>query len=205
MEINSSGKAQQKSRKILRKFLIFFSASPTKKEEGEEEVKEKPSAKAGYRKWQSRAPPPLLGQKERPVGKPNCLAGFDFLLTGNVFFITRNLPGKKGILPSIEREDCHDLIKQYGGTISKSVTKKLTHVVLGEDAGESKMTKIRENPKIKILSEDELFAMISNGAEKAAPPEKPVKAVKASPKKPIPTASVSVASATTTNATTGKT
>jgi hypothetical protein len=69
--------------------LIIVSASPVKpKEEGaEEEVSEetttsKVDAKANFRKWQNRAPPPLLGQKERPVGKLNCLQGLDFLLTG---------------------------------------------------------------------------------------------------------------------------
>jgi replication factor C subunit 1 len=103
------------------------------------------------------------------------------------------------VLPSIERDDCHDLIKQYGGTISKSVTKKLTHLVVGEDAGESKLSKVKENPKIKIINEDELFELISTLSEKSAAPEKPVKKVKASPKKPMPTATVSVSSSTTSN------
>lgn len=147
-------------------------------EEEVEEVKPKADARANFRKWQSRGPPPLLGQKERPVGKPNCLQGFDFLLTG--------------VLPSIERDDCHDLIKQYGGTISKSVTKKLTHLIVGEEAGESKLSKVKENPKIKIINEDELFELINNLPEKSAAPEKPAKKVKSSPKKPVQAAPVSV-------------
>ncbi len=53
-----------------------------------------------------------------------------------------------------------ELLMYSCSTISKSVTKKLTHAVLGSDPGESKIEKLKENTKIKILNEDELFDLI---------------------------------------------
>lgn len=40
-----------------------------------------------------------------------------------------------GILESIEREQAEELVQRYGGTVSKSITKKLSYAVVGRDAG----------------------------------------------------------------------
>ena len=46
-----------------------------------------------------------------------------------------------GRLESLDREQAEDLIKRYGGTLMKSVSKKLNYCVVGEAAGEKKLEK----------------------------------------------------------------
>ena len=41
-----------------------------------------------------------------------------------------------GVLDSLERDEAHDLIQQYGGNICKTVAKKLNYAVIGAEAGE---------------------------------------------------------------------
>lgn len=48
-----------------------------------------------------------------------------------------------GTLPDYGRDDLHDLIKQHGGKVGSSVSKKTSYVVAGENAG-SKLDKARE-------------------------------------------------------------
>eukprot|EP00172_Hildenbrandia_rubra_P001471 Plantae.Rhodophyta-Hildenbrandia_rubra.ctg20246.p1 GENE.Plantae.Rhodophyta-Hildenbrandia_rubra.ctg20246~~Plantae.Rhodophyta-Hildenbrandia_rubra.ctg20246.p1 ORF type:complete len:725 (+),score=119.67 Plantae.Rhodophyta-Hildenbrandia_rubra.ctg20246:1578-3752(+) len=84
--------------------------------------------------------------KPLPKGAENCLAGKTFVITG--------------VLDSLEREDAQDLIKEYGGRVVSGVSKKVTHAVVGTDAGEKKLAKIEQN-NTPIIDEDELFKMIS--------------------------------------------
>lgn len=72
-------------------------------------------------------------------------------LTGMVFLFT-------GSLTQFSRNEAKKLVKDNGGQIATSITKKTTHVVAGEKAG-SKRKKAEEMDKI-ILSEDEFLAMI---------------------------------------------
>lgn len=48
-----------------------------------------------------------------------------------------------GTLPDYGRDDLHDLIKQHGGKVGSSVSKKTNYLVAGENAG-SKLDKARE-------------------------------------------------------------
>lgn len=77
------------------------------------------------------------------------------LLAGSTFVIT-------GTLPTMSRDEASALIKQNGGKVSGSVSKKTSFVIAGEAAG-SKFTKAQELG-IKIISEDELLEMINNGS-----------------------------------------
>lgn len=61
-------------------------------------------------------------------GQENCLEGLTFVITG--------------VLESIERDDAVDLIQRYGGKVTGSVSKKTSYVVVGRDAGESKLNKV---------------------------------------------------------------
>ena len=65
-----------------------------------------------------------------------------------------------GSLAKLSRDEAKKLVKEHGGTIASSVTKKVTHVVAGEKAG-SKLTKAREAGKT-ILSEDEFLDLIGS-------------------------------------------
>ncbi len=68
-----------------------------------------------------------------------------------------------GSLEKYSREDASDIIKNFGGKVTSSVTKKTDFVIAGESAG-SKLKKAQEL-NIKILSEDEFTRLIENTAE----------------------------------------
>ena len=54
-----------------------------------------------------------------------------------------------GILESIEREEAADLIQRYGGKVTQSVSKKTSYVIIGQDPGESKLSKVHCNVQLK--------------------------------------------------------
>ena len=72
------------------------------------------------------------------------LAGLTFVLTGT--------------LPTMTRDEASALIKQAGGKVSGSVSKKTSYVVAGEEAG-SKLTKANELG-ITVLDEDGLMRLL---------------------------------------------
>ena len=61
-------------------------------------------------------------------GADNCLAGLTFVLTG--------------VGESLDREEAADLVKNYGGRVTTSLSKKTSYLVVGDDAGESKIKKV---------------------------------------------------------------
>ncbi|MFA6459216.1 MAG: NAD-dependent DNA ligase LigA [Candidatus Paceibacterota bacterium] len=63
-----------------------------------------------------------------------------------------------GSLPTLEREQAQSMVRQNGGDVSSSVSKKTTFVVAGEEAG-SKLDKAREFG-VKIISEKEFLGMV---------------------------------------------
>ena len=72
------------------------------------------------------------------------LAGLTFVLTGT--------------LPTMTRDEASALIKQAGGKVSGSVSKKTSYVVAGEEAG-SKLTKANELG-VPVLDEDGLMRLL---------------------------------------------
>ena len=49
-----------------------------------------------------------------------------------------------GVLESLEREEASEIIKNYGGRVTGSVSGKTSHLVAGEEAGESKLAKVSQ-------------------------------------------------------------
>ena len=47
-----------------------------------------------------------------------------------------------GVGESLTREEMTDLIKKYGGKVTTSVSRRTSYLVVGEDAGESKLSKV---------------------------------------------------------------
>ncbi|KAI0112218.1 DNA replication factor C, large subunit [Nemania sp. FL0031] len=90
-------------------------------------------------------PPPNPITEDLPVGEPDCLAGLTFVFTGQ--------------LSTIAREEAQALVKRHGGKITGGPSGKTSYVVLGADAGPSKLTKIKEL-NIKTINEEGLFALI---------------------------------------------
>ncbi|KAL2265720.1 hypothetical protein VTJ83DRAFT_6820 [Remersonia thermophila] len=106
-------------------------------------------------------PPPLAGTVEIPEGAENCLMGKSFVFTG--------------LLKTISRDEAQALVKRYGGKVTGAPSSKTDFVVLGDDAGPSKLRKIKEH-NIKTIDEEGLFYLIrtmpanggsGKGAEKA--------------------------------------
>lgn len=73
-------------------------------------------------------------------------------LAGKTFVIT-------GTLPTYARDEARRMIEQHGGKVASGVSKNVSYVVVGEDAG-SKLTRARELG-IPLLSEADLLRMIS--------------------------------------------
>ncbi|KAJ4307176.1 DNA replication factor C complex subunit Rfc1 [Collariella sp. IMI 366227] len=105
--------------------------------------------------------PPMAGTVAIPDGADNCLMGKTFVFTG--------------LLTTISREDGQALVKRYGGKVTGAPSSKTDFVVLGSDAGPSKLRKIKEHG-IKTIDEEGLFYLIKTmpahggggkGAEKA--------------------------------------
>lgn len=72
------------------------------------------------------------------------LGGMTFVLTGT--------------LPTMTRDEASALIKEHGGKVSGSVSKKTTYVVAGEEVG-SKLTKARDLG-VNVIDEAALLAML---------------------------------------------
>uniref|UniRef100_A0A2H1VJ44 Replication factor C subunit 1 n=1 Tax=Spodoptera frugiperda TaxID=7108 RepID=A0A2H1VJ44_SPOFR len=125
-----------------------------------------------YKNYLNRSGPKNLGAKEIPEGKPDCLKDCAFLLTG--------------VLDSFEKDEVAAAITKYGGSVKSGVSKKVTHVIAGEDAGPAKMAKAQELG-IKIINEDQFLKMIIERSQdnKTSKPEikKEIKQEK-SPSKP---------------------
>lgn len=89
--------------------------------------------------------PPGGGSAELPEGAENCLAGLSFVFTG--------------VLEVIGREEGQNLVKKYGGKVTGAPSSKTSYVVLGSDAGPSKLATIQKH-KLKTINEEGLFELI---------------------------------------------
>ncbi|KAF9568365.1 hypothetical protein EC968_002933 [Mortierella alpina] len=114
-----------------------------------QEVKPKP--KFNYHAFKNRAGPTAIGSKEIPKGQDNCLAGWTFVFTGE--------------LSSIPRDEAQDLVKRYSGRVTGAPSGKTSFVVVGDDAGQSKLDKVKKL-KIKTLNEDEFLDLIRTSPAK---------------------------------------
>lgn len=80
-----------------------------------------------------------------PEGQEECLSGLSFVFTG--------------VLQTIGREEAQALVKRYGGKVTGQPSSKTSFVVLGDDAGPSKLAKIKSHG-IKTIDENGLFDLI---------------------------------------------
>ncbi|KAF8946558.1 hypothetical protein BGZ47_000220 [Haplosporangium gracile] len=141
-----------------------------------DEPEEKPKAKFNFWAHKNKTGPSALGSKEIPKGEDNCLAGLAFVFTGE--------------LSSITREDAADLVKRYSGRVTGSPSGKTSYVVVGDDAGQSKLDKVKKL-KIKTLDEDEFLDLIRTSPARTEDGE----IVKSKPKPAATTVSNSSSSA----------
>ncbi|KAH9875098.1 hypothetical protein J1614_004586 [Plenodomus biglobosus] len=111
-----------------------------------------PNAKFDWRANAGRAEPaPLSGSSgDMPSGSDTCLAGLTFVFTG--------------VLQRWGRTEAQELVKRHGGKVTGAPSKKTSYVVLGTDAGPSKLQKIRDM-EIKTIDEDGLSLLIKKLTE----------------------------------------
>ena len=83
---------------------------------------------SSYRAYLQRSGPANPGSKPIPEGKPDCLSGLTFVITGE--------------LDSLYRDQASSLIQRWGGRVTMTISKKTTHVLVGREAGESKLAKV---------------------------------------------------------------
>ncbi len=84
------------------------------------------------------------------IKKPEATIEGHGLLSHKTFLFT-------GKLSKFSRNEAKEKVKQHGGTVASSLTKKVTHLVCGEKAG-SKMKKAQDM-NIEILSEDNFLSL----------------------------------------------
>jgi len=104
--------------------------------------------------FMQRPPPPRHGEKEIPEGAPACLEGMQFVVTG--------------VLESLDRDEAVQLCERHGARVVGAVSGKVTHALVGQDAGPGKLAKLQAMPHIKILSEDDLLDIIRSSAPAAS-------------------------------------
>ncbi|KAH7256742.1 replication factor RFC1 C terminal domain-containing protein [Fusarium tricinctum] len=108
-----------------------------------------PDAKFDWRKKASgggnASAQPAASSVDLPEGEEECLTGLSFVFTG--------------VLQTISRDDGQALVKRYGGKVVGQPSSKTSFVVLGEDAGPSKLAKIKSHG-IKTIDENGLFDLI---------------------------------------------
>ncbi|KAG7155024.1 Replication factor C subunit 1-like [Homarus americanus] len=97
----------------------------------------KKHARASYMKFLQRPGPANPGSKLLPEGAPECLQGLVFVLSG--------------VFDSLDREEAIDLIKKYGGKVTTSLSRNTTYLVLGSEAGASKLKKIDEDGLLELI------------------------------------------------------
>ena len=83
-------------------------------------------------------------EDESKESEDNRFEGLTFVLTGS--------------LDEFTRDEASDIIENYGGKVSGSVSKKTSYVLAGEDAG-SKLTKA-QSLGVTVISEEEFKEMI---------------------------------------------
>ena len=154
---------KSKNKKDQRSYdIVVEKKTPIKKEENTSEgssdlnqsinspadpLEKKKQNAAAYKKFLSRSGPRNPGSKPIPEGSPECLKGMTFVMTG--------------VMESLDREEASGLIKKYGGKVTTSVSKNTSYLLIGDEPGDSKISKA-EKLKTKILDEDGLLEMIKN-------------------------------------------
>ncbi|CAH6720583.1 replication factor C subunit 1 [[Candida] jaroonii] len=87
------------------------------------------------------------GSAEIPEAQPHCLSGLTMVFTGQ--------------LPSLERDQAESIAKRYGAKVTKSISGKTSVVVIGEEAGPSKVEKIKKL-KIKAITEEGFLQLLAS-------------------------------------------
>lgn len=114
-------------------------------EEDEARQERRHASAALYQQFKNRSSVLNHGCKDIPKGKPDCLKGLLFVISG--------------VLESMEREEAVELIKSCSGNVVSGLSKKVTHLLIGEEAGPAKTAKAEEMGIVQV-TEDGLLNLI---------------------------------------------
>jgi BRCT domain type II-containing protein len=64
-----------------------------------------------------------------------------------------------GEMLSLSRNKAKELVRDFGGDVSESVSKNTSYVVAGANPGSSKMEKVKKL-EVKVIGEEEFLRMI---------------------------------------------
>ena len=81
--------------------------------------------------------------------------------SANVTFVGKSIV-VTGVPPVLGRKNTDKLVQIYGGHLTKSISKKTSFVVLGNDAGPTKLVKIEELG-LKVYDDKEFIKLIEKG------------------------------------------
>jgi len=125
-------------------------APPAKPAKANTAAKKKKSAA------ETRAEKAAKAESELPENIKSLLAGEGDVFGGKTIVVT-------GIPPKYGRANVEKLVTNYGGKVSKSVSKSIDYVVVGDKAGPKKLEQIEELG-VQTLNEDELIELLENGS-----------------------------------------
>ncbi|KAH7391603.1 putative replication factor C subunit 1 [Cadophora sp. MPI-SDFR-AT-0126] len=107
-------------------------------------------------------PKGAVDESELPDNYKTLLGGMGTALNGLSICVT-------GVPPTMGRKNAEKLVVNYGGKVASSLSSKTSYVVVGNDAGPTKLEKI-ETLGLTTLDEDGLVTLIegSGGAKRSA-------------------------------------
>ncbi|XP_069671392.1 replication factor C subunit 1 [Periplaneta americana] len=116
-----------------------------------------------YQRYLQREGPRNPGGKEIPEGKPDCLKGLVFVVTG--------------VLETLDRDETASLIQRYGGRVTSNVSRNTSYLVVGDEPGPAKIEKAAKL-NTKQLTEDGLLDLIRTSTGSSGSSEKSSKTSK---------------------------
>jgi len=105
---------------------------------------------SAYQSFLQRSGPTRLGEVEWPKSKAGALTGKKFLVTG--------------VMETIDRQELIDTIKESGGHVMSGMSKNLDYLIVGRDAGPSKLEKAAQMG-LNQLTEDETLSLLKDVLE----------------------------------------
>lgn len=137
-------------------------AAPKKAAKIEEEDQDEEELKPKISKAKTKTPAEQRAANAKKPAKPEdsdlpdnvkaLLAGSGNSLEGKNIVVT-------GVPPTLGRKNAEALVEKYGGHLTKSLSKKTSLVVVGNDAGPAKLEKIADLG-VETMNEDEFVALL---------------------------------------------
>ncbi|CAF2618224.1 unnamed protein product [Rotaria sp. Silwood2] len=144
--INTTPSSKTSVEKVVSQTKKTINTPPPKKMKTKEiDPIEKKKRSESFKSYMNRGGPDAPGSKTIPDGEKDCLKNLTFVISG--------------VLESLERDECKNVIEKYGGRVTITISGKTNYLIVGRDASETKTNKARQI-NIKVISEDDLLEMI---------------------------------------------